>query len=87
MGIWENLLLCYKGTVYLKPVLNIFSTYSVIYVGCDLRMLNNFHVQGVPYPSLPKKEKPRRVEVYFSSWRIRAGNLFFPFYYNLASLQ
>ncbi|XP_062189855.1 uncharacterized protein LOC133892884 [Phragmites australis] len=28
--------------------------------------------KGVPYPSLPKKEKPRRVELYFSSWRIRA---------------
>lgn len=27
--------------------------------------------KGVPYPSLPKKEKPRRVELYFSSWRIR----------------
>ncbi|KAF7008404.1 hypothetical protein CFC21_023163, partial [Triticum aestivum] len=26
---------------------------------------------GIPYPSLPKKEKPRRVELYFSSWRIR----------------
>jgi hypothetical protein len=32
--------------------------------------------QGVPYPSLPKKEKPRRVELYFSSWRIRAGKPF-----------
>ncbi|RWW21747.1 hypothetical protein GW17_00014078 [Ensete ventricosum] len=29
-------------------------------------------VQGVPYQSLPKNEKPRRVELYFSSWRIRA---------------
>ncbi|KAK8968078.1 hypothetical protein KSP40_PGU008901 [Platanthera guangdongensis] len=28
--------------------------------------------KGVPYPSLPKNEKPRRVELYFSSWRIRA---------------
>ncbi|XP_020578282.1 uncharacterized protein LOC110023301 [Phalaenopsis equestris] len=28
--------------------------------------------KGLPYPSLPKKEKPRRVELYFSSWRIRA---------------
>ncbi|EER98083.1 hypothetical protein BDA96_02G056900 [Sorghum bicolor] len=28
--------------------------------------------KGVPYPSLPKKEKPRRVELYFSSWRIKA---------------
>ncbi|XP_062187396.1 uncharacterized protein LOC133890828 [Phragmites australis] len=28
--------------------------------------------KGVPYPPLPKKEKPRRVELYFSSWRIRA---------------
>ncbi|TKW30831.1 hypothetical protein SEVIR_2G063900v4 [Setaria viridis] len=28
--------------------------------------------KGVPYLSLPKKEKPRRVELYFSSWRIRA---------------
>ncbi|KAJ3674702.1 hypothetical protein LUZ60_005318 [Juncus effusus] len=27
--------------------------------------------KGVPYPSLPKREKPRRVELYFSSWRIR----------------
>jgi len=29
-------------------------------------------LQGVPYLSLPKKEKPRRVELYFSSWRIRS---------------
>lgn len=28
--------------------------------------------KGVPYPSLPKNEKPRRVELYFSSWRIQA---------------
>ncbi|KAJ6801015.1 uncharacterized protein M6B38_199365 [Iris pallida] len=28
--------------------------------------------KGVPYPSLPRNEKPRRVELYFSSWRIRA---------------
>ncbi|WOL08007.1 hypothetical protein Cni_G16758 [Canna indica] len=28
--------------------------------------------KGVPFPSLPKQEKPRRVELYFSSWRIRA---------------
>ncbi|KAG2632141.1 uncharacterized protein LOC120659551 isoform X2 [Panicum virgatum] len=28
--------------------------------------------KGVPYLSLPKKEKPRRVELYFSSWRIRS---------------
>ncbi|XP_042401735.1 uncharacterized protein LOC121991775 [Zingiber officinale] len=28
--------------------------------------------KGVPYPSLPKNIKPRRVELYFSSWRIRA---------------
>ncbi|XP_008786105.2 uncharacterized protein LOC103704543 isoform X1 [Phoenix dactylifera] len=27
--------------------------------------------KGVPYPALCKKEKPRRVELYFSSWRIR----------------
>ncbi|XP_020092487.1 uncharacterized protein LOC109712996 [Ananas comosus] len=27
--------------------------------------------KGVPYPSLRKNEKPRRVELYFSSWRIR----------------
>ncbi|KAF8732086.1 hypothetical protein HU200_016046 [Digitaria exilis] len=34
--------------------------------------LNNLCLQGVPYLPLPKKEKPRRVELYFSSWRIRA---------------
>ncbi|KAJ8764587.1 hypothetical protein K2173_006459 [Erythroxylum novogranatense] len=27
--------------------------------------------KGVPYPSLPKRDKPRRVELYFSSWVIR----------------
>ncbi|CAM8916237.1 unnamed protein product [Rhodiola kirilowii] len=27
--------------------------------------------KGVPYPSLPKREKPRRVDLYFSSWIIR----------------
>ncbi|XP_008805969.1 uncharacterized protein LOC103718779 isoform X1 [Phoenix dactylifera] len=28
--------------------------------------------KNVPYPALRKNEKPRRVELYFSSWRIRA---------------
>lgn len=28
--------------------------------------------KGVPYPSLPRKDKPRRVDLFFSSWRIRA---------------
>uniref|UniRef100_A0A7N0UU31 START domain-containing protein n=1 Tax=Kalanchoe fedtschenkoi TaxID=63787 RepID=A0A7N0UU31_KALFE len=27
--------------------------------------------KGVPYPSLPKREKPHRVDLYFSSWIIR----------------
>ncbi|KDP20295.1 hypothetical protein JCGZ_08307 [Jatropha curcas] len=27
--------------------------------------------KGVPYPALPKRDKPRRVEHYFSSWVIR----------------
>ncbi|KAK1311202.1 hypothetical protein QJS10_CPA08g00186 [Acorus calamus] len=27
--------------------------------------------KGVPYPGIRKNEKPRRVELYFSSWRIR----------------
>jgi hypothetical protein len=41
-----------------------------------LALKKNLLLQGVPYLSLPKKEKPRRVELYFSSWRIRAGNFF-----------
>ncbi|ERN01408.1 uncharacterized protein LOC18429490 [Amborella trichopoda] len=28
--------------------------------------------KGVPYPALPKRDKPRRVDLYYSSWRIRA---------------
>ncbi|GKU85826.1 hypothetical protein SLEP1_g444 [Rubroshorea leprosula] len=28
--------------------------------------------KGVPYPGLNKHDKPRRVELYFSSWVIRA---------------
>ncbi|KAF5176912.1 Polyketide cyclase/dehydrase and lipid transport superfamily protein [Thalictrum thalictroides] len=27
--------------------------------------------KGVPYPGLPKRDKPRRVELYFSSWIIK----------------
>ncbi|MBA0829664.1 hypothetical protein Goarm_014255, partial [Gossypium armourianum] len=29
-------------------------------------------IMGVPYPDLQKRDKPRRVELYFSSWVIRA---------------
>ena len=32
--------------------------------------------QGVPYPGLQKRDKPRRVELYFSGWIIRAGESF-----------
>ncbi|KAJ7954769.1 StAR-related lipid transfer protein like [Quillaja saponaria] len=28
--------------------------------------------KGMPYPGLPKRDKPRRVELYFSSWIIKA---------------
>ncbi|XP_010527394.1 PREDICTED: uncharacterized protein LOC104804749 [Tarenaya hassleriana] len=28
--------------------------------------------KGIPYPALPKRAKPRRIELYFSSWVIRA---------------
>ncbi|XP_010532604.1 PREDICTED: uncharacterized protein LOC104808596 [Tarenaya hassleriana] len=28
--------------------------------------------KGIPYPALPKRDKPRRIELYFSSWMIRA---------------
>lgn len=34
-----------------------------------------YHVlQGVPYSSVPRRNKPRRVDLYYSSWCIRAGN-------------
>ncbi|TYJ19563.1 hypothetical protein E1A91_A09G199500v1 [Gossypium mustelinum] len=29
--------------------------------------------KGVPYPSIPRKTKPRRVDLYYSSWCIRAA--------------
>jgi hypothetical protein len=28
--------------------------------------------KGVPYPSVPRRNKPRRVDLYYSSWQIRA---------------
>ncbi|KAG5563591.1 hypothetical protein RHGRI_006136 [Rhododendron griersonianum] len=28
--------------------------------------------KGVPYPSVPRRNKPRRVDLYYSSWHIRA---------------
>ncbi|CAN0922749.1 StAR-related lipid transfer protein 7, mitochondrial [Linum grandiflorum] len=28
--------------------------------------------KGVPYPSIPRRDKPRRVDLYYSSWFIRA---------------
>lgn len=33
-------------------------------------------LQGVPHPGLPKRDKPRRVEDYFSSWIIKPGKNF-----------
>ncbi|CAA2966078.1 START domain-containing s involved in steroidogenesis phosphatidylcholine transfer [Olea europaea subsp. europaea] len=30
--------------------------------------------KGVPYPTLPRCDKPRRVDLYFSSWIIKPGN-------------
>jgi hypothetical protein len=30
--------------------------------------------QGVPSSSVPRRDKPRRVDLYYSSWCIRAGN-------------
>lgn len=31
--------------------------------------------QGANFPSVPRQQSPRRVDVYFSSWRIRAGRI------------
>lgn len=39
----------------------------------NIVVLSYIILQGVPYPALPKRDKPRRVEHYFSSWVIRAG--------------
>ncbi|KAG8483225.1 hypothetical protein CXB51_022225 [Gossypium anomalum] len=35
-------------------------------------MIVHWIKKGVPYPDLQKRDKPRRVELYFSSWVIRA---------------
>lgn len=32
--------------------------------------------QGVPNSTIPRRQKPRRVDLYYSSWCIRAGNQF-----------
>jgi len=31
--------------------------------------------QGVPRPSVPRQNKPRRVDLYYSSWCIRPGTI------------
>lgn len=36
-------------------------------------------LQGVPHSSVPRRNKPRRVDLYYSSWCIRAGNKYFQF--------
>ncbi|KAF6136253.1 hypothetical protein GIB67_001662 [Kingdonia uniflora] len=33
--------------------------------------------KGVPYPSVQRRSKPRRVDLYYSSWCIRAGIIWF----------
>lgn len=42
-----------------------------------LRTLKYIYVlwQGVHYPSVPRQKSPLRVDVYFSSWSIRAGRI------------
>lgn len=44
---------------------------SVYLVFCSNNYFSSF--QGVDCPSIPRQEKPRRVDVYYSSWCIRAG--------------
>ncbi|KAL0367102.1 UNVERIFIED_CONTAM: hypothetical protein Sradi_3600300 [Sesamum radiatum] len=34
-------------------------------------MIMHWIKKGVPYPSLPRRDKPRRVDLYFSSWIIK----------------
>lgn len=37
-------------------------------------------MQAVPYPALPKRDKPRRVDKYFSSWVIKPGKYYLTCY-------
>ncbi|KAK8706469.1 hypothetical protein V6N13_050034 [Hibiscus sabdariffa] len=47
--------------------------YFKTFIVCSHTIFDDFLLcdQGVPYPGLPKRGKPRRVELYFSSWIIR----------------
>lgn len=38
-----------------------------------LKVLMTCLLQGVPYPAVPPQHAPRRVDIFFSSWRIRAS--------------
>jgi hypothetical protein len=70
--VWNeiaSLLLIYMNerTEFLLPVLALMPIF--------------FSLQGVPRPSVPRQNKPRRVDLYYSSWCIRPGN------YTLVSQQ
>ena len=41
---------------------------------CDIDLWLVLLLQGVPCPSMPRHNKPKRVDLFYSSWCIRAGN-------------
>ena len=70
---------------YLESLMSIFCHLN--FTGCNFMLKFFFKAstrlnevikpliifQGVPRPSVPRQNKPRRVDLYYSSWCIRPG--------------
>ncbi|GKA78092.1 RNA-directed DNA polymerase, eukaryota [Tanacetum coccineum] len=46
---------------------------GIVRTNCVDRLDRTNVTQGVPCPSVPRKQKPRRVDLYYSSWFIQSG--------------
>lgn len=87
MGTRKHILLCDKGMVFdsMLGTCNLlfecnvgYDLYSKVFMGNEHESANVL-VQGVPYATLPRRDKPRRVDLYFSSWVIKPGEHSFPY--------
>lgn len=68
------------GCVYIWNVFHILLSivcpvplFTFYTIGSYLILVYSWN-QGVPFDSIPRREKPRRVDLYYSSWFIQAGN-------------
>ena len=66
MELWQILLLCNKGMESIESI-----SEAVVLNNTNHHLL--FLLQGVSVPCIPRNNKQKRVDLFYSSWCIRPG--------------